>query len=344
MSATQSRYRSNDFAGVVIGFSISYEHDDLLSRGLGIEHLRELLLRLGRPILRHGANLAYGGNWKETDDNFTYSLLRLVSAEQEDNSMGGPDTSNQTGILYNHVAWPHYREITPQIEAQWVNCCRILRITQEQAGIAVDRLVPEDEFDREAPQCILNAAVTLSAMRRMQMQTQTLTITDVPRFETVPPIRARILLGGNRTRYSGFVPGIFEEALTTFEASCSVYPLGGFGGATKMLADAILGPAGSRPATLTPEWHLARNPRLSALQSAYNSLGRPQGARDTAELLDVLFRFVERARSSPAAVLTAGGLTDDETRAMLQTSNMATAVRLVRKGLRQSNKLPYLPA
>jgi hypothetical protein len=75
-----------------IAFLISYERADLLARGLGLEHLRELLIRLARPILRCGASLAYGGNWEEREDNFTYDLPTLISAEQndqEDDVLGG---------------------------------------------------------------------------------------------------------------------------------------------------------------------------------------------------------------------------------------------------------------
>lgn len=89
MNSSPKKYRSTAMHRNVIAFSISYQRENLLARGLGIEHVRELLIRLARPILRQGASLAYGGNWKETNDNFTYDLLRLISAEQEDNSHGG---------------------------------------------------------------------------------------------------------------------------------------------------------------------------------------------------------------------------------------------------------------
>jgi SLOG cluster2 len=88
------------------------------------------MIRLARPLLRQGASLAYGGNWKDTEDNFIFPLLRLISAEQEDNSLGGLDTSLRIGKLYSHSAWPGYLDITLKIEAQWINCCRIVRITQ----------------------------------------------------------------------------------------------------------------------------------------------------------------------------------------------------------------------
>src|SRR5215831_16901625 len=115
MNSTSSKYRSRAIADSVIAFSISYQRENLLARGMGFEHLRELLIRLARPILRQGSSLAYGGNWEEREGNFTFELLRLISAEQEDNSLGGADTNLQIGKLYNHSSWPYYLDITPRI-------------------------------------------------------------------------------------------------------------------------------------------------------------------------------------------------------------------------------------
>ena len=43
----QRRYRSRAIADKRIpGFGISYQRENLLARGLGLEHLRELLIRL----------------------------------------------------------------------------------------------------------------------------------------------------------------------------------------------------------------------------------------------------------------------------------------------------------
>lgn len=58
--------------------------------------------------------------------------------------------------------------------------------------------------------------------------------------EEIPPVKARILLGGRLAGFSGFLPGLFEEALVTFESNRPLYILGGFGGAAETLAKAIL--------------------------------------------------------------------------------------------------------
>ena len=328
-----SKIRSRDRAQDAIAISISYERDNLLARGMGIDHLKELLLRVARPILRTGASVAYGGNWKERDDNFTFELLRIVSAEQEDNTFGGEDTI--VGKLYNHLSWPQYLDVTPKIEAQWINSCRIVRITQERAGIAPADVVADSEWRRDSsdPRTIVNSAVTLSAMRRLMMTDDIVSIPDLPRTERIPGVAARILLGGSVTSYSGFVPGIFEELLVTLEANKPAYVLGGFGGAAEVLADAILETGTRRPERLLAEWHTRHNARLEALLDGASQFVLPQGARRTADLLDALFARLSQARQAPAKTLGTN-LTDEDTRELLRTRDVPTIVRLVRNGLR----------
>jgi SLOG cluster2 len=332
------KYRSRVMQRSVIAFSVAYQHDNLLSRGLGLEHIRELLIRLARPILRHGASLAYSGHWRETEDNFTYDILRLISAEQEDNSLGGPDTNRQIGILYNHAPWPLYLDISRKIEAQWINACRIVRVTQKDAGFIDSEIAADDEVQSKTDRAIFNAAATLSAMRRLMMRPWSVSISDVPSPEIIPPVTARILLGGRVDGFSGFLPGIFEEALVTLEQKWPVYILGGFGGAAEVLAGAILTGSG-RPQELTTNWLAGRNPALAKLIAISAGFRVPGGVLTTDESLDRLVDFLSRARSNPADVLCTG-LSYEETRELLATRNVATAVSLVRKGLIQMGNLP----
>jgi len=342
---SSSKYRSRAIADNVIAFSISYQRENLLARGMGVDHLRELLIRLARAIVRQGASLAYGGNWKETEDNFTFDLLRLISAEHEDNSLGGPDSNLQIGKLYNYSSWPYYLEVTPKIEAQWINSCRIVRITQQQAGFSGAEIVPDADAKAKAkdPRTVFNTAVTLSAMRRLMMQEISISIPDVLRSERIPPVCARILLGGSVDRYSGFMPGIFEEALVTFENQRPIYILGGFGGAAEILADAILAPGNDRPQGLTLAWHRERSPDLVNLLESSRGLSLPRDSRSTENLLDALSAFVQKARINLSSTLNTG-LGDQDTRELLKTRDVASAVRLVRMGLTNKNKLPTLPA
>ena len=338
-----SRYRSYVLADRVVAFSISYQGDNMLARGMGLEHLRELLIRLARPLLRQGANLAYGGNWKETEDNFIFPLLRLVSAEQEDGGRGGIDTNRQIGRLYNHSPWPEYLKVTPNIEAQWINSCRVVRITQQMAGFSEQEVVPDADAGQIDPRTLFNKAITLSAMRRLMMQPMSIDIPDVPRPEQIPAVSARILLGGRLDGYSGFLPGIFEEALATLQCQCPVYLLGGFGGAAEILARAMLATGNDRPKELTLDWHKQRIPALAALLESTCQFKVPPLLAGMENSLDTLYDFVVKARADLPGTLNTG-LSDAQTRELLQSCDIGNVVHLVRTGLINSNNLPALPA
>lgn len=339
-----AKYRSSRSTteAPLIGLSISYQRDHLLARGLGLEHLRELLIRLARPLLRQGTNLAYGGHWKEAEDNFTFDLLRLISAEQQDSEFAA-EPEQRIGRLYNHCPWPSYLEITPHIEAQWINCCRIVRIDQQQAGISEPDRSPDSAGSDDPARRLLNIALTLSAMRRIAAQGSEITIPDRPRPERVPPIAARVILGGKVQGYTGFLPGIFEEALVTLESGAPLYPLGGFGGAAEVLCQALLAPAGARPEELTAEWQRKATPKLAELQQASAQFGLPPKARATEQALDDLHARLAAARANISGALHTH-LDEQETRELLQTRDMRRAVQLVGKGLRNGFGLEDLPA
>jgi hypothetical protein len=339
---TTSKYRSKASAQRLIALSISYQRDLLLARGLGLEHLRELMLRIARPMVRQGASLAYGGHFRESEDNFTYDLLRLIAAEQEDNSLGGPDTNLTIGRLYNHSAWPAYLDITPRIEAQWINSCRVVRVTQEMAGIAPANVVPDSEAGTRSDRVIFNSALTLSAMRRLAMQSMTIAVPDLPTPEVMPEIAARIMLGGRVNGYAGFLPGLFEEALVSLEHSSPLYVLGGFGGAAEAIASALLDPPTVRRDVFTVEWHRANHPAFAKLADLAAAFGMPAGAPSIQERFDKVHALLEAAKPDlPGKLKT--GLSDADTRELLQTRDMRRAVQLVRQGLHNSGLVPLLP-
>src|SRR5262249_19533126 len=152
------------------------------------------------------------------------------SNEQEDTSFGGADTNQSVGLLYNHLAWPYYLKISRRIEAQWIDACRIIRVTQEHAGFSGSSIATEADFANGTARAIFNKAVTLSTMRRQMMKPMSINIPGATQPEQIPQVMSRILIGGRVHEFSGFLPGIFEEALVTFESARPLYILGGFGG------------------------------------------------------------------------------------------------------------------
>ena len=183
----------------------------------------------------------------------------------------------------------------------------------------------------------------MSAMRRLTMLDLSFNIPDVPQPERIPPVVARILLGGSVDAYTGFLPGIFEEALVTLQHSRPLYVLGGFGGAAEVLGRTMLATGSDRPPELTLAWHKERNAALAKLLESAQQFTLPPGYSSTEGLLDALFALMLQARSNLSGTLNTG-LSDQETRELLTTRNVADAVHLVRTGLINQNKLPILPA
>jgi hypothetical protein len=323
-------HRDKSGEGRVIALSMSYQREPLLRRGLGLEHLRELMQRLVRAVIRTSASVAYGGSWNEAkEDDFTFTLLRNISAEQADSSAGG--ALSPIGGLISHLAWPHYLVVTPRIEAQWINCCRIVRLTQEEAGVTADDLVADVERDGRSERGLLNAALALGCMRRTMMEEVRLPAADVPDSAAprIPPVSARVALGGKLESYSGFLPGIFEEALVTLRCGVPLYILGGFGGAATCLADAML--SGRRPPEMMAEWHFSQNPSLAKLEAELRRREPESKIRPTEVLLDELWDLVQHG---PSILQT--GLDDDRVCELLTTSDIGRAITLTKQGLHET--------
>ena len=179
-------------------------------------------------------------------------------------------------------------------------------------------------------------------MRRLMMTGMTITIPDAG-SEFVPPAVARVVLGGKVNRYQGFLPGIFEEALLTLEHQRPLYVLGGFGGATEVLARALLATGDERPPEFTAAWHEKKNPEVTKLIALAGQFAKPAEVRATPAALDALFTLIQQGRGNVATALRTG-LDEQETQELLITRDIARAVRLVRKGLENQVGLQALPA
>lgn len=197
---------------------------------------------------------------------------------------------------------------------------------------------PDDEARKR--QDLWCEAVCLSRMRRFARDGIELSIPDVAQAETIPPIAARIVLGGKVEGYRGFAPGIFEEVLLNLEVRRPLFLLGGFGGASEVLAKALLGePSGSMPYELTESGQREKTPALANLADVGRTLPLPASVRDTSSLLSDLRTAIMKARMDLPAALNCG-LDDADVRQLLTTRNMREALKLVQRGLTHLGVMP----
>ena len=197
-----------------VAISIS-ESADMSSLGLAEEHLRDAMAEVARHLLAMGARLVYGGDLRV--HGFTELLFELVVRHRRD-----ADVGDARPAIVSYLPWPvHSGRSSKEIQA----------LAQELKGLAEFHCLGQQgqELTLDAlpaagtPQSATSEewSVGLTALRRV--------LTDAS--------DARIVLGGNVSRFKGQMPGIAEEALCSLSAGQPLYVLGGFGGCARDIAE-----------------------------------------------------------------------------------------------------------
>lgn len=321
----------------VVAFSLSYEKGDGAPRGIGPEHLREALLQMARPLLRAQAAIAYGGHLDPVNPpgcNFTLDLLNLIREEQQERSAG----SSTVRGLYNFQAWPFYLSVNREKEAEWINCCQIIRVTQRMAGFA--KPLPDSPAEGDAVERFIHGAVCLSAMRRFMAEGCEQEIEGAPTTpRQIPKVSARIVLGGKLGGFAGIMPGIFEEVLAARETPdhCPIFILGGFGGAAGAIAHVLLNGNVDADPRFAPEFYAKspenpQKPGFTDLLKHWEPARLPAKARSPMQGFAALRAMLNKVGTQPANFLQ-NGLTDDDNHRLLSTIDPTEAVRLVLRGL-----------
>ncbi|MGE3312660.1 MAG: hypothetical protein AB7O66_22045, partial [Limisphaerales bacterium] len=338
------------FQDRVVGLSIS-ESDDLASLGFAHEHLREALLSLARPLVRLGADLAYGGHLNDPETSFTRDLIYLIAGEQRDAASPTARSSRSIGRLYNPQPWPHSTGITVADEARWVDVCTFVRISQETAGFVSDpakgfqEILPEPAAAGEpvSTRLAFNRAIVNSALRRLMIQG--IPVPGTPSFRR-PRLAASVLLGGKTRGFTSVIPGVFEEALQALRSGIPVFLVGGFGGAAARLAEYLLGhdsEAFDLDYLRQPEppgpGRTGSPACLTEIEAGFAEFRVPQGALPPGTALDELRRLLDQARSSQLKSLN-NGLGPEENRLLFSTQDATVAARLVQTGLLRVTREP----
>jgi hypothetical protein len=299
--------------GGLVGLSAGY-HPDLGTLGLGRDHLDEVTLRITRGIVEAGGTVAFGGMLKSS--GLTETLLTLVRTLTDDDEDDAAAPARAARIV-SYQRWPALP--TPEQVAADVGICEY---------VLVDSPVPPDERltdDRrvQSPQRARQLALALSAMRHAMAVGGHRTSTG----RVAAPLAARIVVGGLRGDFNGFLPGILEEALYALEAKTPLYIVGGFGGGAHLLARSLL--EDTRPVEFDPAFHLARSESFRALGEGVRAHG---GAEQLTALFERMNAALDRLRADPAAGLD-NGLDDSQNRLLMSTESVTQIAVLLRLGL-----------
>lgn len=276
----------------LIGISISHsppgDSASLEAQGCGEEHLQLTVIRLARLLLRHDYNLAYGGDLRP--GGFTERLFDLCRVEQSD-KIDSAEKNLWTRRMVSFLAWPYYLSLSPEQEGALMNLCRFVKITPADTGLGAP---PADAAPEQGD---LLACHYLAFMRRRMTEGGAWPVDG--EGPAIPPLHARVLLGGKLDGYSGIMPGLMEEALLAWERSDPVplYILGGFGGVARVLADALLD---EREAPVFPllglAHHRRRTPKVATLLYNHERAADPTLHHYPARRYQALADAVERVR------------------------------------------------
>lgn len=208
--------------GVTIGIAIS-ESPDAEMLGLSRPHVQDALCEVSRHLLAVGATLAYGGDLRV--GGFTDVLLELARRHHKSCAGGEPVQEIAPPSLLSYLPWPvHVVLNRKEIEdyknrLQGLGEVRCLRPDGSRMPTA-ERLGLDDHAPPPTAQAWCDG---LSAMRATMTR----------------DTRARIAMGGRFEGQHGPQAGVAEEVRLALDAGQPVYLLGGFGGCTRRIAEAM---------------------------------------------------------------------------------------------------------
>jgi hypothetical protein len=134
---------------------------------------------------------------------------------------------------------------------------------------------------------------------------------------------ARVLLGGQVSEFKGKYPGLLEEALLALRSGKPVYLIGGFGGCTRSIVDALKGRV---PEPFTEAFQI-QDPLYKSLAERYgkDAAATKTTAIDYAGELQFL-------QGKGVGGLD-NGLSDDENEILFSSRNLPEIIYLLLKGL-----------
>jgi hypothetical protein len=277
--------------GRLIGLSIS-NSSDLAERGMSLDHLQDAMVECARHLLAQGASLAYGGDLRP--GGFTTILFELVRSH---NRAGDKER------IHNFLAWPIHLRLDPTAWHEYLDEIHPYLLSPP-TDLGIDGKVymaPDDATGRYV------WARSLTAMR-VEMNLKT---------------HARVLLGGQVTGFKGKYPGLLEEALLAMRSDKPLYLVGGFGGCTRAIVDAL---KGATPEAFTEAFQM-QEPLYKAIVERYRT--------DVADKKTTPIDYageLQFLRTRGVAGLN-NGLSADENETLFTSKNLPEIVHLILKGL-----------
>jgi hypothetical protein len=267
----------------------------LNQRGYSAQHLNDTLVEFFRYIFAAGGTVLYGGDLRR--DGYTKALIDLAG----EYAKGALDPAP----LRNYLSWPYSRLVDEDLRAELQGTVAF-NLFHKKPQFEVVEDTPVDEF---SPEQKFAAAVSILEMRKAMAENED----------------ARILMGGKLQGYSGFFPGLLEEAWRTMKAKKPLYLMAAWGGCAGAIAEMLIDKTipqafkiDSRTDSQRELWRML--PDWEGKLDAFTDL--PKGPEEMAQ--EILEMGLENLRN---------GLTEAENLQLFKAVHVPEMVGLVLKGL-----------
>jgi len=204
--------RKTNVGELKVGVSVS-DNEDLELLGYSTLHIKDLTIEIVRYLLINHLTVVYGGDFRRDGYTRIFSELAYLYRPLQDN-----DRSS----FENYSAFPIYLGLTKEDKLMLANANALLIKVPPPEGLGAD---PDKFADNKTLASKYIVARSSTKMRE----------------EMIAATVARILVGGKLGSYGGKIPGVIEEASITLRRGKPLYLAGGFGGASRELADALQG-------------------------------------------------------------------------------------------------------
>ncbi len=280
------------FYGKRFAISVS-PSEEIEELGLSDQHLDDISIEIARYLIVNGATLLYGGDLKK---GFTELFSALAYQYKYLN--------DKEPRFENYIHFLNVKKVTNDEKANLLRkqvVAKYLDSPLHLKNVNIDEVVNPQNilFDRYV------TAESLSAMR----------------IKMADESDARIILGGRLKGFTGYFPGIIEEAYHSLNANKPLYLLGGFGGASKSIIEIILG---ANPKQLTNEFQFD-TPFLNEFRNFCKD-------KSIVKLdYDFIFNFFKGLTLE--SLSKKNGLSVEENQILFESTNIHEIVFLIIKGL-----------
>lgn len=277
-----------------IAISIS-DSEDIQDYGGDEALLRDITIELSRHILVAGGKLTYGGDLRK--QGFT-ELFADLSCQYGQHEKANRDTK----YFKNYFAWPIYLNLTKTNETEF-----------EHSRVSIVKV----DAPEECPQNSIDDFVAPVSPEHKFLWAKSLA---KMRLQMEENVNARILLGGRTYGFKGRYSGIIEEFIFSQNKGHPIYLLGGFGGASRAIADII-------------EGHLSKTYLFAEADKDpyYIEFSRYYNERENVDPIDYTKVYKEIQDNGITGLRN--GLSDGDNRILFHSTNVLEIVAVILKGL-----------